>query len=110
MVDLVSGLGGTAGYGENNFATTFSTLSGGSRGGNLDDGWIKVDISSVFPGGANLYGTSHTSMYIGTNGIVSFGGGVTSYTPSALTTLASRRLRRSGPISTSTRAGRSMGH
>ena len=87
MVDLVTGLGGAAGYGENSFATVFPSLHGNNRGGNLDDGWVKVNVSSIFPSGMNLYGTNYSNMYISTNGIISFGSGITTYTPTALNTL-----------------------
>lgn len=82
MATLISGLGGGAGYGEN----TFSTSAG--RTGNLDDGSINVDLSSVFgASGLNLYGTAHTSVYLNTNGLLTFGSAEPSYTSAALTTL-----------------------
>ena len=82
MVGLISGLGGTAGYGEN------SVTTGTLTSGNLDDGFVKVDVSSVFgSSGLNLYGTTYTSVYISTNGILTFGSGTSSYTPTALTSL-----------------------
>lgn len=82
MATLLSGLGGTAGYGEN----TFSTASG--RTGNLDDGSINVNLTSVFGAtGINLYGTAYTSVFINTNGLLTFGSAQASYTPAALTTL-----------------------
>jgi Ca2+-binding RTX toxin-like protein len=82
MATLISGLGGTAGYGEN----TFSTASG--RTGNLDDGSINVNVSSVFgAAGINLYGTAYTSVFINTNGLLTFGTAEPAYTSAALTTL-----------------------
>ena len=96
MATLISGLGGTAGYGEN----TFSTASG--RTGNLDDGSINVNVSSVFgAAGINLYGTAYTSVFINTNGLLTFGTAEPAYTSAALTTL--------GQPSTSQRAARSIG-
>jgi Ca2+-binding RTX toxin-like protein len=82
MATLISGLGGTAGYGEN----TFSTASG--RTGNLDDGSINVSLSSVFgASGINLYGTTYTSVFVNTNGLLTFGSAEPAYTSAALTTL-----------------------
>lgn len=82
MATLISGLGGAAGYGEN----TFSTASG--RTGNLDDGSVNVNLSSVFGAtGLNLYGTPYTSVFINTNGLLTFGSAEPAYTSAALTTL-----------------------
>ncbi len=81
MATLISGLGGAAGYGENSFRTASYT-------GNLDDGSTSVDLSSVFgPTGLNLYGTTYTSVFINTNGLLSFGSAEPAYTTAALTTL-----------------------
>lgn len=82
MATLISGLGGAAGYGEN----TFSTAIG--RTGNLDDGSINVNVSSVFgASGINLYGTAYSSVFINTNGLLTFGSAEPAYTSAALTTL-----------------------
>ena len=84
MATLISGLGGTAGYGEN----SFTTLGAPPRTGNLDDGSINVNLTSVFgPTGINLYGTSYTSVFINTNGLLTFGTAEPAYTSAALTTL-----------------------
>lgn len=81
MATMNSGLGGTAGYGEQSFKT--STVSG-----NLDDGFVNVNISSVFGStGLNINGTSYSSIYISSNGLITFQSGVTTYTPGALTSL-----------------------
>ncbi len=81
MATMNSGLGGTAGYGEQSFKTSTVT-------GTLDDGYVNVNISSVFgPNGANINGTSYSSIYISTNGLITFQSGITAYTPAALTTL-----------------------
>jgi Ca2+-binding RTX toxin-like protein len=86
MATMNSGLGGTAGYGEYSFKTS-------SYSGNLDDGYTTVNITSVAgASGLNINGTSYTSMYIGTNGLITFGSGVTSYTPGALTSLGQPSL------------------
>lgn len=82
MATLISGLGGAAGYGENVFSTA------GGRTGNLDDGSINVNLSSVFgASGLNLYGTAYTSVFINTNGLLTFGSAEPAYTSAALTTL-----------------------
>lgn len=81
MATMISGLGGTAGYGTGSFRTS-------AYSGNLDDGFVGVNITSVTgAGGLNFGGTSYTTMYIGTNGLITFSSGVSAYTPAALTTL-----------------------
>jgi len=82
MATLISGLGGTAGYGEN----TFSTAD--DRTGGLDDGSIKVSLSSAFgASGINFFGTAYSSIFINTNGLLTFGTANRSYSSVALTTL-----------------------
>ncbi len=82
MVTLVSGLGGTSGFGEQSFKTA------GGYTGNLDDGSKLVDLTSVFGSdGLNFYGTRYTSVYINTNGLLTFNSAQPSYTPSTLTSL-----------------------
>ncbi len=81
MATLISGLGGPAGYGENVFSTSAFT-------GNLDDGSINVNVSSVFGGaGVNLYGTNYTSLFVNTNGLLTFASAEPNFTPANLTTL-----------------------
>ena len=81
MATMISGLGGTAGYGEQSFASS-------SYSGNLDDGFTTVSLTSVFgTTGVNINGTTYTQMFVGTNGLITFGSGVTTYTPAALTSL-----------------------
>jgi len=76
MATMNSGLGGPAGYGENVFST--STLDAG----NLDDGTVSVDITSVFgAGGINFFGTSYTSIFVNSNGLITFDSPETAYTP-----------------------------
>ncbi|MDZ4396010.1 Hint domain-containing protein [Cypionkella sp.] len=82
MAVLNSGLGGTSGYGEQSFKTT------GGYSGSLDDGSRLVDVSGVFgSGGMDVYGSRFTSLYINTNGLITFSSAQASYTPAALTTL-----------------------
>jgi Ca2+-binding RTX toxin-like protein len=82
MATLISGLGGAAGYGENSFRTT--PLSSG----NLDDGSVQVNLTSVFgAGGLNVFGTSYTSVFVNSNGNLTFGGANTTFNPTALTSV-----------------------
>jgi Ca2+-binding RTX toxin-like protein len=86
MATMISGLGGAAGYGEQSFRT--STVSG-----NLDDGFVNVNVTSVFgAGGMNINGTSYTSMFISSNGLITFASGVTAYTPTSLLSLGQPSL------------------
>ncbi|MCX8509661.1 MAG: calcium-binding protein, partial [Rhodobacteraceae bacterium] len=87
MATLITGLGGTAGFGEQSIKTTGLTT------GSLDDGSRTVDITSVFgPSGLNFFGTNFTNIFINTNGFISFAGPVgtpASFTPTtSLTSLA----------------------
>ncbi len=73
---MISGLGGPAGFGENVFSTTAKTA------GNNDDGSIQVSLTSVFgAGGLNYFGTTYTSVFINTNGTISFGAAQTAFAP-----------------------------
>ncbi len=72
---LVSGLGGTAGYGEIEVPRN-------------DDGYMLLDstqVSAVFETGLNFFGTTYDSFYVNTNGSISFGSGISNYTPSTIT-------------------------
>lgn len=81
MATMISGLGGAAGYGEQSFKT--STVTNG-----LDDGFVTVNVTSVTgAAGLTIGGTSYTSIFISSNGLITFQSGITSYTPAALTTL-----------------------
>lgn len=69
---LVNGLGGAAGFGEN------------ILGRNDDDSTGAIDISAVFTGGLNFFGTTYTSLFVNNNGNVTFTGPLGSYTPSQI--------------------------
>lgn len=73
MAVMYSGLGGPAGYGENVFSSTAKTV------GNNDDGSVQVDVSSVFGDGIDFFGTTYSSLYINSNGNISFGSANTAY-------------------------------
>lgn len=82
MATMISGLGGTSGFGENSFKTT-SGLTG-----NLDDVSVNVNLTSVFgASGVNVFGTNYTSVYVNSNGLLTFGTANVSYTPGGLSAL-----------------------
>jgi len=69
MADLVNGLGGDSGFGENSVSRN-------------DDGYSSaIDITSVFPNGINLFDHTYTQMFVNTNGNVTFDRGLSTYTP-----------------------------
>ena len=78
--DLINGLGGTAGFGE-------GVLPPGDDNSN-----VLVNITSVFPGGINFYGITYTSLWVNTNGNVTFDGQNTNFTPANITSGSARIL------------------
>eukprot|EP00913_Durusdinium_trenchii_P021281 g19994.t1 len=50
-----------------------------------DDGSVQYDISSIFAGGLNFGGQNYTSIYVNTNGSISFANGISQYTPTGIT-------------------------
>jgi len=66
---LITGLGGTAGYGSS------------CLGPNDDESSDVVDLRPAFPSGLRFFDRTHTSGYVNTNGNVSFSGPVSTYTP-----------------------------
>ena len=73
MASLVGGLGGSAGFGEQSMPR------------NDDSPSIFVDLSSLFGiGGLNFFGTTHTGLYLNYNGSISFGSGITSFSPTTI--------------------------
>lgn len=82
MATIYTGLGGPMGYGEGSFRGSPLTS------GNYDDGSIRVNIGSVFDeGGIDFFGTKYESIYINTNGLITFASAQTSYTPTSLAAL-----------------------
>ena len=68
---LISGLGGTAGYGTQCL-------------GRNDDGSSRaIDLTPIFPTGIQFFDRTHTQMYVNTNGNVTFSRGLATYTPAA---------------------------
>jgi Ca2+-binding RTX toxin-like protein len=71
MANLINGLGGTAGFGENQLTRN-------------DDSYASnIDITSVFgASGLNFFGTNYTSISVNNNGNITLGGsGQSTYTP-----------------------------
>ena len=82
MATINTGLGGPQGVGEGSFR------AGPLTAGNYDDGSIQVNITSVFgPSGINYFGTNYTSIYINTNGLITFAGPQTNYTPQGISNI-----------------------
>lgn len=73
MAQLINGLGGTFGFGEQ------------SESRNDDGSSNLIDITSIFEGGLNFFGTTYTSLYVNTNGSVTFSLPRPSYTPDIIT-------------------------
>jgi len=70
---LINTLGGAAGFGETDL----------QRGDDFSVG--PVDLTPIFgTTGLNFFGTSFTSLYVGSNGYITFGGGAGSYTPTTI--------------------------
>jgi VCBS repeat-containing protein len=72
--DLINGLGGSSGFGENDLARGDDNSSGA------------IDITSVFgAAGLNFFGHGYTSLYINNNGNITFGSPTSQFTPSVIT-------------------------
>ena len=71
MGTMITGLGGTDDYGENSYRVAQSSGDPNFSGG-LDDGTVAVDISSVFGSGIDFFGTNYSSIFINSNGNISF--------------------------------------
>ncbi len=83
MPTMNSGLGGPAGYGENVYSTSPKAA------GHNDDGSVEIDVTSVFGDqGINFFGTNYDSLYLNSNGLITFDGPQTAYTPSGITGLS----------------------
>lgn len=71
--NLISGLGGTAGFGEGIVAR------------NDDSSSAELDITSIFADGLNFYGRTFTSLWVNNNGSVTFNGARSTFTPTVIT-------------------------
>jgi len=72
MASLVNGLGGDRGFGEDSVSRNDDSYSSA------------IDITSIFEGGLNLFGTVYENMYVNTNGNITFTGGLSTYTPGSI--------------------------
>ena len=82
MPTMNSNLGGPEGYGENVYSTSSKVA------GNNDDGSIQIDVTPIFgSGGINFFGENYSSIYLNSNGLITFEGPQTSYTPVGITGL-----------------------
>ena len=68
------------------YSNNLSTVSG------CDDCNVNVSITSVFPYGITFGGTNYTSIYVGSNGYITFGHGNSGYSPQGI------QAYTSGPI------------
>ncbi|NIS29877.1 MAG: hypothetical protein GWO04_07890 [Actinobacteria bacterium] len=68
---LIDGFGGTVDYGT-------SCLSPNDDGSSAE-----IDITSAFPGGLRFFDTTHNSIFVNTNGNISFSDRLSTYTPDA---------------------------
>jgi hypothetical protein len=81
--DLINTLGGTAGFGD---AVTFQPDYTGAGGARSDDGsTLAINIAAIFGAGLDFFGHTYNSLYINSNGNITFGGPNSSYTPSQIT-------------------------
>lgn len=72
-IPLVNGLGGSAGFGENSLPAN-------------DDGSTGfIDISSVFAGGLNFFGSNYNGFWLNNNGNITFDSAMNTFTPFAIT-------------------------
>ena len=69
MADLISGLGGSEGFGENFLDR------------NDDGSTLSIDVSSVFPNGLTFFGNTYDDLYVNNNGNVTFEGSLGTFTP-----------------------------
>ena len=69
MADLVDGLGGIAGFGENHLEP------------NDDESSVAIDITGIFPGGLNFFGTVYEALYLNNNGNITFESPLSTFTP-----------------------------
>jgi Ca2+-binding RTX toxin-like protein len=77
LANLISGLGGDAGFGENALTRN-------------DDGYSDfIDVTAVFENGLNFFGHTYNGFYINTNGGITFNYGRSTFTPDAITSLTS---------------------
>lgn len=90
-INLVPGsITGSAGDDEEGSPITGSgtlVAAGGVAVPTNDDGYASYDFSAVFEDGINFFGNTYdaTSLWVNTNGSVSFASGISTYTPTSIT-------------------------
>ena len=73
MASLIGGLGGSAGFGEQSMPRSDDSPS------------IAIDLSPVFGlTGLNFFGTTYTGLYLNYNGSISFGSGISTFSPTTI--------------------------
>lgn len=72
MAQLINGLGGTAGFGENSLAR------------NDDNSTGLISLAAAFPAGLSFFGVTYTGLHINNNGSVTFAFPTDDYTPTAI--------------------------
>lgn len=83
---MISGLGGSSGYGENSFKT--NGVDHASYG-TYDDSAVQIDVTSVFgASGINYFGTDYANIWVNSNGLITFDAHNTSYNPSGIAGLS----------------------
>ncbi len=81
--NLINTLGGTAGFGD---AVTFQPDYTGVGGTHSDDGsTLAIDITAVFGTGLDFFGHNYNSLYINSNGNITFAGPNSAFIPSQIT-------------------------
>ncbi len=77
MANLINGLGGAAGFGEDSLFRN-------------DDGSSSfINVLGVFEGGLNYFGVTYTGFYINNNGGITFAGPRSTFTPSSIVSATS---------------------
>jgi hypothetical protein len=70
--ELIRGLGGPEGFGENILARN-------------DDSYIQIDVTPIWPTGLRFFGTNYTRIWLNNNGNFTFATGSPTYTPGRIT-------------------------
>ncbi|MBL8604878.1 MAG: hypothetical protein JNK72_23320 [Myxococcales bacterium] len=83
-IPLLNGFGGPSGYGLAQNCVHPNDDGSYAGGPNATLGTpVAIPITTAFPNGLNFYGGNYRTMYVNTNGNITFRGAVPTYTPSA---------------------------